>query len=528
MPSERPNGLPTLHVTPPLDGSTSTASLQLPAQSSPTSSPSLLFSPSAPTPTTPRSRAIARPSVDLTLVSLLLVGVGCTLSWTAVVFGSAVYYSERYGRASLLYLSAAVYVAGVLVAALHAAVDGWMYGKVGAVRWTQLRLSGGLLLVVLLTLAIPLIPDDTSHNGELLLYGLTFMLGAACAVPNCCSLDIASSLRKHYIVALTAGTQLSGLITLALSFITGLNRSTNSRSTHRLFMLAVALTTAASLCAALVLQWRSKPWQYVMGRRDAFTKRSSAVSASTPLLAQCEAVERWQLTVVPAPAAVADEPHTNGDDAETMLLLHSDTVHSAAPSPQLARHIGDASTRPAASPTAHSPFLSTFRFVWQPFLSLFLTASTSVLLASLYSFTPSTSPNLLLVLVYTRLTLDLLGRLVLLLPFVSRWLSHRSGGRSSAVLLTVALGRAVVGVMVFCLYLAGWLGLSDRLVCLFIGVLSLSSGLLCTLSYQFAAVSVSGLYRSSAAHWMNLSFQGSILAGLIGGFIIRFTLLSDK
>jgi len=447
------------------------------------------------------------------------------------VFGSAVYYSERYGRAALLYLSAAVYVPGVLVAALHAAVDGWMYRKVGAVQWTQLRMCGGLLLVILFTLAVPCIPDDTNYSGELLLYALTFALGATCALPNCCALDIASSMRKHYIVTLTAGTQLSGLICLALTFVTGLDRSIDDRNAHRLFMLSAAATTAVALGAAVVLQWKSEPWQYVMGRRDFFPQRSieeKGKDEATPLLAQQKQDgngEMWQLTHRTT-AAGGELMGDDGDTAEPMVLLHSETVHVPVPTPQLARHIGDASVLPTASPTAHSSFLSTFHAVWQPCLSLFLTASSSVMLASLYSFTPSTSPNLLLVLVYSRLTLDLIGRLTLLLPPVTRWLSHSSG--SSAVLLAVSVGRVVVGVLLFCAYLEGWLWLSDAMVVVLIGVFSLSSGLFCTLSYQFAAQSVSGVDRSYAAHWMNLSFQGSILAGLIAGFIVRFTMLRDR
>ena len=80
----------------------------------------------------------------------------------------------------------------------------------------------------------------------------------------------------------------------------------------------------------------------------------------------------------------------------------------------------------------------------------------------------------------------------------------------------------------FCAYLVGWLWLSDAVVCVLVGALSLSSGLLCTLTYQFAALSVTGASRSPAAHWMNISFQGSILAGLIAGFVLRFTLLRNR
>ena len=527
MPVERPIvQQPQLHVSPP-DGNTPTARSQQHCVLGASSSPSSLFSPSAPTPPTPRSRAIARPSVDSSVLCLLLLGVGCTLSWTAVVFGSSVYYSERYGRASLLYLSAAVYVPGVLVAALHAAVDGWMYRRLGAVRWTQLRMWGGLLLVILFTLAIPCIPDDTSSQGKLLLYVLTFCLGAACAVPNCCSLDIVSSMRKHYIVALTAGTQLSGLICLALTFVTGLNQSTSGRIKHRLFMVSIAVTTAASLCAAVMLQYKSPPWQYVMGRRDFFSKRAVKESEASPLLTEPDSgTVRWQLNHTTCTEETEHESDGDDDSTESMMLFHSDTVHSPAPSPQLARHIGDAKLLPAASSAAPTTFLSTFRLVWQPFMSLFLTASTSVMLASLYSFAPSTTPNLLLVLVYLRLTLDLFGRLVLLLPFLAQLLSHSS--RSNKVLLVAAVVRAVIGVVVFCTYLVDWLSLNDALVCALIGLLSLSSGLFCTLSYQYAAVSVSGINRSSAAHWMNLSFQGSILAGLMAGFIVRFTLLRNQ
>ena len=528
MPSERSSssGQPPLRISQPVKNA-SAAPLQLPQSSDPTSSPSSLWSPSAPTPGTPRSRLAAGPSVDLTLACMLVVGVGCTLSWTAVVFGSAVYYSERYGRAALLYLSAAVYVPGVLVAVLHAAVDGWMYRRLGAVRWTQLRMCGGLLLVALLTLAIPCIPDDTSHTGEWLLYALTFSLGAACALPSCCSLDIASSLRKHYIVALTAGTQLSGLISLALTFLCGLNRPDADSRTHRLFLLSAALTTAASLGAAALLQWKSQPWHYVMGRRDFFSKRGSdRQSEATPLLAQQHLDgERWQL----APTSIAEggeHQEDAADDTEPLVLPHSETVHNPAPTLQLARHIGDIDALPAQSTTSHSPLLATARLVWRPCVALFLTVASSVMLASLYSFTPSASPGLLLVLVYTRLTLDLVGRVVLLLPAVTHWLSHSS--MSSAALLTAAIVRVAVSVPLFCAYLAGWLALSDGLVVVFVGLLSLSSGLMCTLSYQFAATSVSGANRSSAAHWMNLSFQSSILTGLLAGFIVRFTLLRSQ
>ena len=446
---------PLRHPNQPVNYAIS-ALLGLPKVSGPTSSPSSLYSPSASTPSTPRSRAIAGSPADLTVLFLLLVGVGCTLSWTAVVFGSAVYYNERYGRAALLYLSAAAYVPGVLVAGLHAAVDGWMYRRLGARRWTQLRMCGGLLLVILLTLAVPCIPDDTSSTGEVQLCALTFLLGAASALPNCCALDLVSGLKRQYIVALTAGTQLSGLVSLALTFLTGLDGATSDRSVHRLFMMSVALTTAASLCAAVLLQWKSQQWQYVMSRRHFFSQASVRESEVTPLLAQPHiGTERWQLTHIIA-AEDGEQQSDEGRAVESTVWLHSDTVHAHAPTQQLTRNIDDAHLSLGASSTVHSSLLSILPFVWQPCLSLFLTASTSVSLASLYSFTPSTSPTLLLVLVYTRLTLDLVGRLILLLPSVSPVAvvqqrqqcstvssgSRESGGRRAGVLCLP--GRLVV------------------------------------------------------------------------------------
>ena len=513
------------HLAPPPNHATTAPSS--PSQHSPSASP-LFASLSA-----PRSR----PSLHLTHLCLLLVGVGCTLSWTAVVFGSAVYYSERYGRATLLYLSAAVYVPGVLVAAWLASVDGWMYRRLGAVWWTQLRISGGLLLVTLLTLAIPCIPDEPSSEWRL--YALTFLLGAACALPTCCAVDIVSSIRKQYIVTLTAGTQLSGLTSLALTLLTSLHTRSGDRGTHRLFLLSAAATTAVSLCAAAVLQWKSPAWQYVMDRRDFFNPRAAQPSEATPLLApshDSSSGERWQLTHIPsalqprrAEDTASDLISLDGDAAEPIVLLPSETVPVAAvPSFHSAQAESDVQALlPAASPKLSSPSPSTLRLVWQPCASLFLTASSSVLLASLYSFAPSSAPGLLLVLVYTRLTLDLVGRLALLLPAVSRALSAGDSPSRGAALLTVAVGRVAVGVALFLAYLAGWLLLSDAVVSVFVGLFSVSSGLLCTLSYQYAAASVSGVNRPSAAHWMNFSFQGSILAGLIAGFVVRFTMLRD-
>ncbi len=508
------------------------------ASASASASASARFSPSAPTPTTPASRALARPSAELTAACLLLVGVGCTLSWTAVVFGSAVYYSERYGRAALLYLSAAVYVPGVLVAAVHAALDGRMYRKLGAVRWTQLRMWAGLLLVLLFTLAIPLIPDDTSRTGELLLYALTFLLAPPVRCPPAARSTSPAACGRHYVVALTAGTQLSGPACLLLAVVTGLARRVDDRAAHRAFMLAVAACVAGALVAALVLQRRSEAWQYVMGRRDAFAGRPAPAAPATrhheamPLLSLQHGAERWQLTDMAAGEGAGDDEEEGGE-LHPIALLHSDTLHPPAPNPQLARHMGECAS-PLLLPVAHPrSFLSTLARVYRPALALFLTAASSVMLASLYSFAPRPGGGvgvLLLVLVYTRLTMDLVGRLVLLLPAVSKALTYSgdSGSWSGAALLAVSVCRVVVCVPLFCLYLSGCLVLSDAAVVAFVGLLSVSSGLLCTLSYQFAAVSVTAIERASAAHWMNLSFQLSILAGLIAGFIVRFTLLSQE
>ena len=235
---------------------------------------------------TGRDPHVYEPVLSLTSLCLFVTATGFSVGWTAIVFGSVVYYQNLYGKDCLLFLNTCVYLPGVIVAVLQAKYDARIYAHFGA----NFTVSGRMILCYTLLLALlivlPYLPEnfdpdkmgvpgagnDTTKLAFLL--AVVAGIGSLSSTLYSCAVDMAGHMPRQFIASVVAGMQLSGIICLMLTFATGFGKSA-TRELHQRFMLCATGVTAFGFVMYLLLHWRSLVWQEVLLRRDLYNGRGA-------------------------------------------------------------------------------------------------------------------------------------------------------------------------------------------------------------------------------------------------------------